>query len=164
MAVTVALWTGRRAWLLGATLYLPAAWAHDPARRAQARIPARVVFQEKWRLAVTLLRRVRAAGIHLTAVVGDAEYGDNSTLRQALSRWRLPYALGISGELTLFRGTPTVRPQPHASPPGNRRGGWPDQTPRAARALAAQLPPTAWRRVAWRGPTRPGRPTSPPCG
>ena len=139
MAVTVALWTGRRAWLLGATLYLPAAWAHDPARRAQARIPARVVFQEKWRLAVTLLRRVRAAGIHLTAVVGDAEYGDNSTLRQALSRWRLPYALGISGELTLFRGTPTVRPQPHASPPGNRRGGWPDQTPRAARALGGRL-------------------------
>ena len=114
-----------RAWLLGATLYLPAAWAHDPARRAQARIPARVVFQEKWRLAVTLLRRVRAAGIHITAVVGDAEYGDNSTLRQALSRWRLPYAVGISGELTLFRGTPTVRPQPHAGPPGNRRGGWP---------------------------------------
>ena len=123
VAVTVALWTGVRAWLLGATLYLPAAWAHDPARRAQARFPARVVFQEKWRLAVTLLRRVRAAGIHITAVVGDAEYGDNSTLRQALSRWRLPYAVGISGELTLFRGTPTVRPQPHAGPPGNRRGG-----------------------------------------
>jgi SRSO17 transposase len=27
VTVTVALWTGVRAWLLGATLYLPAAWA-----------------------------------------------------------------------------------------------------------------------------------------
>ena len=153
VAVTVALWTGLRAWLLGATLYLPTAWANDPTRRAQARIPAHVVFQEKWRLALTLLRRVRAAGIHLTAVVGDAEYGDNSTVRQALHRWRLPYALGISGNVTLFRGTPTVQPQPHADPPRNRRGGWPDQSPVAARALAAQLPATVWRCVAWRNGT-----------
>ena len=153
VAVTVALWTGLRAWLLAATLYLPAAWANDPARRAQARMPARVVFQEKWRLALTLLRRVRAAGIHLTAVVGDAEYGDNSTVRQALHRWRLPDALGISGDVTLFRGTPTVQPQPHAGPPRNRRSGWPDQAPVAARALAAQLPAPAWRRVSWRNGT-----------
>ena len=47
VAVTIALWTGVRAWWLGATLYLPAAWAMDPARRAHARIPARVGFQEK---------------------------------------------------------------------------------------------------------------------
>jgi len=84
VAVTVALWTGVRAWLLGATLYLPAAWATDAARRAEARIPARVAFQEKWRLALTLLRRVRAAGLTITAVVGDAEYGDNSGCR---TRW-----------------------------------------------------------------------------
>ncbi len=153
VAVTIALWTGVRAWWLGATLYLPAAWAMDPARRAHARIPARVVFQEKWRLALTLLRRVRAAGLQLTAVVGDAEYGDNSTFRQALHRWQLPYALGISGDVTLFRGTPALHPQPHAGPPRNRRGGWPDQAPVAARALAQHLLATAWRRVLWRNGT-----------
>jgi len=153
VAVTVALWTGVRAWLLGATLYLPAAWATDAARRAQARIPARVGFQEKWRLALTLLRRVRAAGLQLTAVVGDAEYGDNSTLRQALHHWRLPYALGISGNLTVFRGRPELRPQPHAPPPRNRRGGWPDQPSIAAQTLAHALPATAWRRVQWRNGT-----------
>ena len=153
VAVTVALWTGVRAWLLGATLYLPTAWADDAARRAQARVPARVRFQEKWRLALTLLRRVRAAGIQITAVVGDAEYGDNSTLRQALHRWRLPYALGISGDVTLFRGTPTLQRQPDAPPPRNRRGGWPDHTPLAVRTFAQTLPATAWRRVQWRNGT-----------
>jgi SRSO17 transposase len=53
-------------------------------------------FREKWRLALTLLRRTRAAGVTLTAVVADAEYGDNRTVRHALHRLRLPYAVGIS--------------------------------------------------------------------
>ena len=149
VAVTVALWTGVRAWLLGATLYLPAAWATDP-RRAPARIPARVGFQEKWRLALTLLRRVRAAGIRVTAVVGDSEYGDTTTFRQTLHRWQLPYALGVSGDLTVFRGTPTLRPRPDARSPRNRRAGWPDQAPIAVDALAQALPPSAWQRVRWR--------------
>jgi hypothetical protein len=56
-----------------------------------------------------MLRRTRAAGITLTAVVADAEYGDNSTLRRTLHRLQLPYALGISPTLTVFRGTPTLR-------------------------------------------------------
>ena len=84
-AVTVALWTGTRAWLLGATLYLPEEWL-TPGPRAQAQIPAAVRFAPKWQLALTLLRRVRAAGFTLTAVVGDAEFGDNATLRRTLHR------------------------------------------------------------------------------
>jgi SRSO17 transposase len=60
-AVTVALWTGARAWILGAQLYLPETWL-TPAQRTRAQIPDRAKFQEKWRLALTLVRRVRAAG------------------------------------------------------------------------------------------------------
>ena len=55
VAVTAALWTGLRGYLLGAALYLPEAWLTDAAR-ARARIPASVRFQEKWRQALTLLR------------------------------------------------------------------------------------------------------------
>src|SRR5262245_16019415 len=61
VAVTAALWTGTCAWLLGALLYLPQSWIDDATRRAVARIPARVACQEKWRQAITLLRRARAA-------------------------------------------------------------------------------------------------------
>lgn len=155
VAVTVALWTGVRAWLLGAELYLPEAWLTEEARR-QARIPPTVQFQEKWRLALTLLRQVRAAGFHLTAVLGDAEFGDNATLRRTLHRLHLPYALGISSTVTVFRGTPSV-----AVPlrkPG--RAGTPtrlqltDATrPEAVGKIAAQLPALAWRRVTWRNGT-----------
>ncbi len=121
---------------------------------ASARIPAAVLFQEKWRLALTLLRQTRAAGVTLTAVVADAEYGDNSTVRRTLHRLRLPYALGISPTLTVFRGTPTLRVDRR-----NRRRAIarrlarprPGRRPRAQRRLAAR----AWRRVRWRNGTNP---------
>lgn len=155
VAVTAALWTGQRAWPMGALLYLPEAWTSDPARCTAARIPATVAFQEKWRLALTLVRRTRSAGLTLTAVVADAEYGDNSTVRQTLHRLRLPYALGISPTLTLFRGTPTLRVDRQQPPPRNRRDGWPDHDPVTVRTLSEALPARAWRRVAWRNGTHP---------
>jgi SRSO17 transposase len=80
VAVTAALWTGVRAYLLGAALYLPEEWVTDSARQ-QARIPARIGFQEKWRQALTLLRQVRASGFTVTAVLADAEFGDNGVFR-----------------------------------------------------------------------------------
>ncbi len=66
-AVTVAMWTGARTDLLGAALYLPEEWLTEAAR-ARARIPTTVVFQQRWRLALRLLRQVRASGIRVTAV------------------------------------------------------------------------------------------------
>jgi SRSO17 transposase len=119
VAVTAALWTGVRAWMLGAALYLPEGWL-TPEARQRARIPATLRFQEKWRLALTLLRQIRAAGFEVTAVLGDAEFGDNATLRRTLHRLKLPYALGISSTLTVFRGTPPVAvppPKPGRSRP-----------------------------------------------
>jgi SRSO17 transposase len=155
VAVTAALWTGRRAWPLGARLYLPERWTEDPERRRTARIPARQRFQEKWRLALTLLRQVRAAGLTFTAVVADAEYGDNSIVRQACHRAQLPYAFGISPTLTVFRGTPTLRLDRTQPAPRNRWGGWPDQDPVGVRALSDGVPAAAWRRVTWRNGSNP---------
>jgi SRSO17 transposase len=158
VAVTAALWTGARAWWLGVLLYLPQPWIDDADRRAGARIPATATFQEKWRQALTLIRRTRAAGLQVTAVLADAEFGDITAFRRTLHQWRLPYAVGISRHLTVFRGTPAVH-----IPPSARTG-----RPRsqlvfrhktraiAVRALALALPRRAWRRVTWRhGTNRP---------
>jgi SRSO17 transposase len=155
VAVTAALWTGVRAWMLGAALYLPAEWL-TPEARERVRIPAAVRFQEKWRLALTLLRQIRAAGFEVTAVLGDAEFGDNATLRRTLQRLKLPYALGISSHLTVFRGTPKVAvpaKKPGRSRPPSRLQLVEDGRPEAVRDLAAALPPRAWRRVTWRNGT-----------
>jgi SRSO17 transposase len=155
VAVTAALWTGVRAWMLGASLYLPEAWL-TPEARQRAKIPSPVRFQEKWRLALTLVRQIRAAGFHVSAVLGDADFGDNAMLRRALHRWKLPYALGISSTLTVFRGTPPVavprRKRPNAPHP-TRLQVTDGRRPEQVRAIVAQLPARAWRRVSWRNGT-----------
>jgi SRSO17 transposase len=62
---------------------------------------------------LTWLRQVRAARIRVAAVLADAECGDGSRLRDYLHRAGLPYAVGVSSTITVFRGTPRVRaPQP----------------------------------------------------
>jgi SRSO17 transposase len=158
VATTVALWTGARAWFLGAALYLPESWRTDDARQ-RARIPASVVFHEKWRHGLRLLRQVRAAGFTLTAVLADAEFGDVTAFRAALHRLRVPYALGISSDLTVF----AVRPRlvvPGVPRRGRGRARWQMARPLTAipvRDLIAQLPRTAWRRVSWRNGSQPRR-------
>ena len=156
-AVTVALWTGAGAWLLGATLSLPEAWL-TPRQRARAQIPAAVSFEPKWRLALMLLRQVRAAGFTLTAVVGDAAFGDHATLRRTLHRAKLPYALGVSSDLRVFLGTPTLVAPPArlgTGRPRTRRQLPPGTPTIEARAWAATQTPRQWRLVAWRNGTNP---------
>ena len=155
VAVTVALWTGVRAWLLGAHLYLPEEWL-TPPQRARARIPDTVAFRPKGQLALTLWRQVRAAGFDITAVVGDAEFGNNATLRRTLHRAKLPYALGVSSDLKVFLGTPRL-----VAPPALTGKGRPrtrpqlptDTTPIEARAWAATQTRRHWRLVSWRNAT-----------
>lgn len=151
VAVTAALWTEVRAYLLGAALYLPEEWLIASARQ-RARVPAAVGFQEKWRQALTLLRQIRASGFTLTGVLADAEFGDNSVFRAMLHRLRLPYAVGISSHLTIFRDTPrlvwqstTYRGRPRKHP-----GLAPGLAPVSVEAVAAALPRKRWRRIRWR--------------
>jgi SRSO17 transposase len=151
VAVTAALWTGARAYLLGAALYLPEEWVTDTAR-ARARIPTTIAFQEKWRQALTLLRQVRASGFTVTGVLADAEFGDNRLFRAMLHRLRLPYAVGISSSHTVFLGTPAVQ-SPRPSP----RGGRPRKYPKLAAGVHARPLGEAisaaggrWRRIRWR--------------
>src|SRR5207247_1310709 len=136
------------------------AWL-TPEQRQRARIPATVRFQEKWRLALTLLRQVRASGISVTGVLGDAEFGDNTTLRRAFHRAKLPYALGVSSNLKVFVATP-----PLVAPAQLVGKGRPRTRPRLAQgiqsivvsALAREAATREWRIVTWRnGTNRPWR-------
>src|SRR5262249_41030316 len=160
VATTALLWAKGRAWMLGAELYLPKEWTRDRARCDRVSVPPTIRFQEKWRLAVTLLRRARAAGVTLTAVLADAAYGDVTIFRETLHRLNLPYAVGISSHLTVFRGRPRIVP-----PVAARRHGRPPTrfrlldalTPIAVSELVAALPARAWRRVTWRNEHQPTR-------
>lgn len=105
-----------------------------------------------------LPRQVRASGITVTAALGDAEFGESATLRRALHRAQLPYALGVSSTLTVFVGTPAlVAPAPRAGlgRPRSRPTLAPGVSALEACAWAATQPARAWRVVSWRNGTHP---------
>jgi len=123
-------------------------------------VPPTIRFQEKWRLALTLLRRTRGAGLTFTAVLADAAYGDVTVFRETLHRLDRAYAVGISSDLTVFVGTPRVRRPPAAKRPGRpaTRVLLVDAAnPLPVRTVVAAVPATAWRRITWQNAQQPTR-------
>jgi SRSO17 transposase len=134
VAVSTVLLDDQLAWPLSFELYLPKEWVADATRRAKARIPERVRFREKWRIALTHIRQVLKAGFQLTAVVADADYGSTAAFRRGLERLGLRYGVAIRWFLTMWT-------------PGARRA-------QTAAAIAVHLPESAWHRVAWADGTK----------
>ena len=160
VAVTAALWTGVRAWLVAAALYLPESWTSDPERCQGAHVPETVRFRKKWQIALHLLQQVRASGITITAVLSDSGYGDATTFRTALHRLKLPYGVGVSETLTVFLDRPVLALSARVSGPRQR---WPRATlgttapPVTVKAVAEALPADAWHPVTWRNGDQPER-------
>jgi SRSO17 transposase len=76
-------------------LYLPKAWADDPARRAAAHVPPEIAFATKPHLASAMVERAIAAGVPFAWVVGDSIYGV-SEVETALRRAGKGYVLGVN--------------------------------------------------------------------
>src|ERR1700752_5515659 len=62
-------------------LFLPAAWANDPLRRAKAGVPAAVAFDSKTAIALGQLRQALGDGVPVGIVLGDPAYGDETAFR-----------------------------------------------------------------------------------
>ena len=129
VAVSTVLVGERLAWPLTVELYLPQTWAADDERRTRAGIPERLRFREKWRIALSHVRRVRKAGFTITAVVADADYGSTAAFRRGLEQLGLRYGVAIRGSVTV----------------------WIDGASRAlpVSEVVTAVPETAWERVEW---------------
>jgi SRSO17 transposase len=86
--------------LIDERLYLPRAWARDPARRAKAKIPESVTFQKSWVLADEILRQVGPQLLHKW-VVGDSEYGRSSLFRERLAKRGERYMMEVPSNLSV---------------------------------------------------------------
>src|SRR6202790_4764384 len=129
VAVSTALLAEQQAWPTTMELYLPEAWADDADRRARADIPRTLRFRPKWRIAVTHVRQVRAAGLQIDGVLADAAYGNVHAFRTAVDRMGLRYAVGVASRLTV-QVTGARRRYPISR-------------------VIKRLPRGAWRRVTW---------------
>jgi SRSO17 transposase len=117
VGVFVAYAASRGCALVDAGLYLPQEWATDRRRRAATFVPAAVTFQEKWRIGLELLDRVRQE-LPGRWVAGDDEFGRCTELRGQLRLRRLRYVLDVPCN-TLVRELSERRPP--ARPEGKPR-------------------------------------------
>jgi SRSO17 transposase len=90
--------------LLDRELYLHKEWTNDPARCAQAGIPADVTFRTKPELAQQMLARVLDGPLPVAWVTGDSVYGDARRLRLWLEEREQAYVLGVSGKEYVWLG------------------------------------------------------------
>jgi SRSO17 transposase len=156
VAVTLSVATGHASLPIAYRLYLPEAWAADPARRAMAGVPEEVAFATKPAIALDQIRQALADGVPPGVVVTDAGYGNDTDFRDGVTARGLPYVAGILGTTSLW--PPGAGPLPPARwsgkgrPPKRLRRDAAHQ-PLAAETLAAGLPAGAWKAVAWRDGT-----------
>jgi SRSO17 transposase len=75
-------------------LYLPEDWATDAKRRKKCHVPPEIVFQEKWRIGLSMLDKCRAELPH-GWVAGDDELGRCSEFRAQLRSRGERYVLDI---------------------------------------------------------------------
>jgi SRSO17 transposase len=109
-------------------LYLPKAWADDPARRAAAHVPQGVRFATKPRIALGMIERAIAAGAPFSWVAADTVHGVGE-VEMALRRAGKGHVLGTS-----------------ATQPFNSWGAKP-VVAGTAEEIAQGLDPAAWRRL-----------------
>jgi SRSO17 transposase len=153
VAVTLSVATEQASLPVAYRLYLPEAWAGDPARRALAGVPEEVGFATKPAIALEQIERALADGVPPGVLVTDAGYGSDTDFRDGVTALGLAYVAGILGTTGLW--PPGAGPLPAA--PRSGRGRPPKRLrrdaqhqPLAAERLAAGLPAGAWRTVTWR--------------
>jgi SRSO17 transposase len=121
-------------------LYLPEDWAGDAARREKCHVPEAVVFREKWRIAVALLKR--CADLPHGWVAGDDEFGCPAHFRAWLRGEKQRYVLDVPCD-TLVRDLECRRPPRRRAGRGAKR-----RVPyRRADAWAARQPESRWTRL-----------------
>jgi SRSO17 transposase len=112
--------SGQEHTLLDRRLFLPEEWAVDEARRAEAGVPAGVVFRSKPELALEMVQQAVQDGVPFQWVGGDSVYGDSPTFVQgvrALEKW---YVLDTSSDARVWLSPPELRPLGNVGPRGGR--------------------------------------------
>jgi SRSO17 transposase len=129
-------------------LYLPEDWASDEKRREKCHVPEAVVFQEKWRIGLTMLDRCRKELPHAW-VAADDEMGRCTEFRDELRQRKERYVVDVPCN-TRVRDLEAPRPRRQHAGRGRKR-----EVPFVpVKEWAAKQPASAWQRVEVRPGTK----------
>jgi len=137
-------------------LYLPKEWLEDAERAAEVKLPPGTPFRTKTELALEVIDQALGWGLPPLPVVADSYYGNDYGFRQALRQRQLPYAVQVESDTVAWTEYPNL-PLPPPKRSGRPRKYPPLEAlprPQSLRAVAEQLPASAWRTVAWREGSR----------
>jgi SRSO17 transposase len=157
VAVSLSISTAAASLPIAWRLYLPEVWSEDAKRRKATGVPPEIEFQTKQDISLEQIRTAVDRGIPTAPVLADAAYGNDTKYRDAITELGLLYALGIQSSVTVW--PPGKAPLPKRKWKGigrptsllrrDRR-----HHPIPVRALALQLPGSAWKTVPWRKGTQ----------
>jgi SRSO17 transposase len=154
VAVSLSVTTETASMPIAFRLYLPEAWVKDRKRRKKTGVPDQIEFQTKAEIALEQIQRARERRIPKGVVLADAGYGNDTSLRTALTEMKLTYVMGVQSTVTVWK--PGEEPKPAPARQGST--GRPRKLlqrdskhqPVSAKELATSLPAEAWHRVTWR--------------
>jgi SRSO17 transposase len=135
--------------LLDHRLFLPESWCEPTeeaqARRARAHIPEGLEFRTKPRIAAELVRDVVVLGqVQVDWIVADDEYGRAGHFLDELEGLGQRYVLEVPVTTAVWTSDPAAC-IPSYSGRGRKPTAPARDAVRTAGALAAELPPSAWR-------------------
>jgi SRSO17 transposase len=133
---------------LGWRLYLPEEWCEDSERRRKAKIPERIGFATKPRLAASLVEEAAGWEIPPAPILADCAYGDDARFRTRLQALARAYLLAVSAQTSVYGPETTFAVPERKGTVGRRRTvARPDRRPESVRSLAERLPAKAWKLV-----------------
>jgi SRSO17 transposase len=103
--------------LLDGELYLPESWAADRERCREAGIPDTMTYRPKWQIALELVDRAVARGLHFDWLTFDEGYGSKLELLRELTVRRQVYVAEVPRSLVGWLKAPRVVQRAY------RRGG-----------------------------------------
>jgi SRSO17 transposase len=138
---------------IGFRIYLSEKWASDAPRRAKVGVPAEVMFQRKWEIALSQLDDALRWGVRRHIVLADAGYGDIGEFRDGVTARGLEYLMGVSGVLSIWPPDSAPRVQARSSKRGRPQTRYRDERhpPLSINRFALTLD---YRKVTWREGSR----------
>jgi SRSO17 transposase len=100
--------------MLDTEVFLPESWDHDRERCRQAGIPDDVVYRPKYRIALELLDRAEANGVHLEWITADTWYSEKPEFLAGLEQRQRRYVVEIPRNLHGWLYNPGPQPR-HAA-------------------------------------------------